>query len=139
MTTTTADLNFLGATARVLASTEDYGLVHMDMPAGEMPPLHVHRDEDEGFYCLGGDITLYLPGESVTLRAGDFILAPRGIPHSYEVGADGCRALVSSTPGGFEPLKTYTVADSATWAPPVISGNRVFVKDISTLALWTMN
>ena len=26
MTTTTADLNFLGATARVLASTEDYGL-----------------------------------------------------------------------------------------------------------------
>ena len=74
----------------------------MDMPAGEMPPLHVHRDEDEGFYCLGGEITLYLPGESVTLRAGDFILAPRGIPHSYEVGADGCRALVSSTPGGFE-------------------------------------
>ena len=46
MTTTTADLNFLGATARVLASSEDYGLVHMDMPAGEMPPLHVHRGED---------------------------------------------------------------------------------------------
>ena len=42
-------------------------------------------------------------------------------------------------PGGFEPLKTYTVADSATWAPPVISGNRVFVKDVSTLALWTLN
>jgi quercetin dioxygenase-like cupin family protein len=99
---TTTALIFLEATARVLASTEDYGLVHMDMPAGEMPPLHVHRDEDEGFYCLGGEITLYLPGESVTLRAGDFILAPRGIPHSYEVGADGARVLVSSTPGGFE-------------------------------------
>src|SRR4051794_37501272 len=53
-TTTTTDLNFLGATARVLASGEGYGLVHMDMPAGEMPPLHVHRDVDEGFYCLGG-------------------------------------------------------------------------------------
>lgn len=100
--TATAHLNFLGATVRVLASGEDYGLVHMDMPAGEMPPLHVHRDVDEGFYCLGGEITLYLPGESVTLRAGDFILAPRGVPHSYEVGADGCRVLVSSTPGGLE-------------------------------------
>ena len=39
----------------------------------------------------------------------------------------------------FEPLKRYTVASSATWAQPVISGNRVFVKDVSTLAMWTLN
>jgi outer membrane protein assembly factor BamB len=39
----------------------------------------------------------------------------------------------------FEPLKTYTVADSATWAQPAISGNRIFVKDVSSLALWTVN
>jgi outer membrane protein assembly factor BamB len=39
----------------------------------------------------------------------------------------------------FEPLKRYTVADSATWAQPTISGNRVFVKDASSLALWTVN
>lgn len=39
----------------------------------------------------------------------------------------------------FESLRRYTVADSATWAQPVISGNRVFVKDVSTLALWTLN
>jgi hypothetical protein len=36
-------------------------------------------------------------------------------------------------------MKTYTVANSATWAPPVISGNRIFVKDIDTLSLWTLN
>jgi hypothetical protein len=40
---------------------------------------------------------------------------------------------------GFEPLKTYTVAASATWAQPAISGNRVVVKDVSSLALWTLN
>jgi hypothetical protein len=39
----------------------------------------------------------------------------------------------------FEPLKRYTVATSATWAPPVITGNRLFVKDVSTLAMWTFN
>jgi len=39
---------------------------------------------------------------------------------------------------GFEPLKRYTVADSATWAQPVLSGNRIFVKDASSLALWTI-
>jgi hypothetical protein len=45
-----------------------------------------------------------------------------------------------ATPGApFTPIKTYTVASSATWAPPVIAGNRIFVKDIDTLALWTLN
>lgn len=41
--------------------------------------------------------------------------------------------------GGVQELKRYTVASSATWAQPVISGNRIFVKDVSTLAMWTMN
>jgi len=40
---------------------------------------------------------------------------------------------------GFEPLQRYTIADAATWAEPVIAGNRVFIKDWSTLALWTLN
>jgi outer membrane protein assembly factor BamB len=39
---------------------------------------------------------------------------------------------------GFEPLKRYIVADSATWAQPAISGNRVFVKDVTSLTLWTL-
>jgi outer membrane protein assembly factor BamB len=39
----------------------------------------------------------------------------------------------------FQQLKRYTVANSATWAQPVISGNRVFVKDVASLAMWTMN
>ena len=38
----------------------------------------------------------------------------------------------------FEPLKRYTVADSATWAQPAISGNRVFIKDVTSLTLWTL-
>jgi outer membrane protein assembly factor BamB len=41
--------------------------------------------------------------------------------------------------GGVQELKRYTVANGATWAQPVISGNRIFVKDVSSLALWTTN
>jgi outer membrane protein assembly factor BamB len=40
---------------------------------------------------------------------------------------------------GFELLRRYIVADSATWAQPTISGNRVFVKDVSSLTLWTFD
>jgi outer membrane protein assembly factor BamB len=39
--------------------------------------------------------------------------------------------------GGLEPVRRYTVADAATWAEPVVAGNRLFIKDVSTLALWT--
>jgi outer membrane protein assembly factor BamB len=39
----------------------------------------------------------------------------------------------------FEPIVRYTVADSATWAQPAISGNRIFVKDVSSLTLWTVD
>jgi len=39
----------------------------------------------------------------------------------------------------FEPLRRYAVGASATWAQPVIAGNRIFVKDVSTLAMWTLD
>ena len=45
----------------------------------------------------------------------------------------------ASTPAGLEPIRRYTVAESATWAQPAISGNRVYVKDLSALALWTFH
>ena len=38
---------------------------------------------------------------------------------------------------GLEVVKRYTVADSATWSAPAIAGNRIFVKDTASLALWT--
>jgi outer membrane protein assembly factor BamB len=47
--------------------------------------------------------------------------------------------VAKSSRTAFEPLKRYVVADNATWAQPVISGNRIFVKDVSSLTLWTVN
>jgi outer membrane protein assembly factor BamB len=70
-------------------------------------------------------------GNAAITRSGDllFVLKDTG---ELMVGR--------ATPGAaFTPAKTYTVASSATWAPPVISGNRIFVKDVETLALWTLN
>lgn len=52
---------------------------------------------------------------------------------------DGELVVAKSSPAGIEPLKRYTVAESATWAQPTISGDRIFVKDVSTVALWTVN
>ncbi len=38
----------------------------------------------------------------------------------------------------FEVLRRYTVADSPTWAHPVVLGNGILIKDASSLALWLL-
>jgi quercetin dioxygenase-like cupin family protein len=105
--TPAAELDFLGARCHILADAAAtggaYGLVEMiEIPSGQMPPLHLHRSEDEGFLVLDGEVTLYLPGREVTLRPGEFFLAPRGVAHTYRVGDAPGRTLVLSRPGGFE-------------------------------------
>lgn len=40
---------------------------------------------------------------------------------------------------GLEEVERYDVADSATWTQPTLSGDRLFVKDVSSLALWTLD
>jgi outer membrane protein assembly factor BamB len=52
---------------------------------------------------------------------------------------DGELIVANSSRARFEPLKRYQVADSATWAQPAISGHRLFVKDVSSVALWTVD
>ena len=69
-------------------------------------------------------------GNAAVTRAGNLL---------FVLKDDGQLMVARADPSGFEPMKTYTVATSATWAPPVVSGNRIFVKDADTLALWTLN
>ncbi len=52
--------------------------------------------------------------------------------------ADAELVVVSHSRTGFEPVQRYEVADSATWTLPTLSGNRMFVKDVESLTLWTV-
>ncbi|MBO0800826.1 MAG: PQQ-binding-like beta-propeller repeat protein [Blastocatellia bacterium] len=64
------------------------------------------------------------------VKAGDLL---------FMLNDDAELIVARSSQTSFEPLKRYTVADSATWAQPAISGNRIFVKDVTSLALWTID
>jgi outer membrane protein assembly factor BamB len=55
---------------------------------------------------------------------------------------DGELLVFRASRTGFEPIRRYRVAAEemfSTWAQPALSGNRIFVKDASTVALWTVN
>lgn len=91
---------FLANLARVLVRTDDLGIVEVTGSRGDMPPLHLH-DEDETFVVLEGELSLHVPGRSLTLREGEGFAAPRDVPHVYRVESETARWLAVSTPGRF--------------------------------------
>jgi quercetin dioxygenase-like cupin family protein len=102
----TDELQFLTNRVRIPISAAQTGgafaLIESRAPAGDQPPLHVHRDDDEGFYVLEGELTLWVGDETHVLGPGEGVLAPKRIPHTLRVGDGGAHWLVASAPAGFE-------------------------------------
>ena len=72
-------------------------------PHGDSPPLHIHQTEDEAFHVLEGELRLLAGDAEVRVGPGDWVLAPKGVPHTYRVeSADGARWIVVTTRGEFE-------------------------------------
>jgi outer membrane protein assembly factor BamB len=66
---------------------------------------------------------------TAVVKAGDLLLLLN----------DNAELIVAqSSRSRLEVIRRYTVADSATWAQPAVSGNRVFIKDASSLGLWSI-
>jgi outer membrane protein assembly factor BamB len=69
-------------------------------------------------------------GQAAIVKAGNLL---------FSLEDDGELIVARSSRTAFEVLRRYKVAETETWTQPTISGNRIFVKDLSTLALWTVN
>jgi len=55
----------------------------------------------------------------------------------FVLTTDGEFMVIENTGKAFRRLSVHTVADSPTWAHPVILGAQLLVKDFSSLALWS--
>ena len=51
---------------------------------------------------------------------------------------DGELIVARANRARFEPLARYTVGNGATWAQPVISGRKLFVRSGTSLVLWAI-
>jgi quercetin dioxygenase-like cupin family protein len=81
-----------------------FAQVEVNDPRGSAPPLHVHHTEDETFYVLEGQVTMFVGDERIDLDAGDYCFGPRDIPHSYLVRSEHARMLVTISPSGSEQI-----------------------------------
>lgn len=96
---------FLGARVTMKASSETTAgraMVTENLaPRGHGSPLHVHRNEDEWFYVMEGELTFWVGGEVIVAKAGGFVYGPRDVPHTFTVSSDEARFLLVTEPGGF--------------------------------------
>lgn len=114
--------------------------VNMDMSTGVVidGTLYGFSAKNSGqFFALDAATgqTLWLSEARVAenaavVRAGD---------HWFALTTEAQLLAVRANPKQFEVVKRYQVANSATWAQPVLSGQRVFVKDLNAISLWTLN
>ncbi|HEY5811142.1 MAG TPA: cupin domain-containing protein [Terrimicrobiaceae bacterium] len=73
------------------------------LPPNAGPPPHVHHKEDETISVLSGEITFFLGDAAKVLKTGDFIFAPRGIPHHFRnTGTEEAILLETASPAGIE-------------------------------------
>ena len=71
-----------------------YSVSELRGPPDFATPLHRHRDLDEGFYIVAGELTIWVGEEVNVLSAGDFLLAPRRVPHTIRnTGSEDVRML----------------------------------------------
>jgi quercetin dioxygenase-like cupin family protein len=79
-----------------------FGLLEVTVRAGEGSPWHVHPDEDEWFYVLEGEFTIWVGDTKHSLTAGSFAFGPRGVPHTFYGETDGAKVLIGFLPFHFE-------------------------------------
>jgi quercetin dioxygenase-like cupin family protein len=101
---------FIANLAEILHSGPDLDVLRMHAPPGDQSPLHVHATEDEGFYVLEGELTLWVgDAEPVVLGPGEFALAPRRIPHTYRVTSAGNAVILVTANGFADFVRAYGV------------------------------
>ena len=99
---------WLGMLATIKVTKEQTGghhaLVEILAPDGYEAVLHVHHQEDEGFYILEGEMTFYVGEQTIKARPGSYLFGPKDVPHSFTVDSGPARLLFIFSPAGLEGL-----------------------------------
>lgn len=75
---------------RCLVSSADTGGELLIVAPGEKtfafkggPPLHIHKHQDEVFFVASGEFLIQIDKEVLTVKTGDTVFIPRGVPHTF--------------------------------------------------------
>jgi mannose-6-phosphate isomerase-like protein (cupin superfamily) len=73
---------------------------HRNLMPNTGPALHLHYAQEEWFYVMEGEVVFQVGEERAHLRAGESVLAPRRIPHTFSAVGAPAHMLITFTPAG---------------------------------------
>jgi len=94
---------FHGAAVVIKAGSEQtlgqLSVMESTYPAGLSVPEHVHAGEDEMFYVLAGEFSVFCEQDRWTAGVGSFVFVPRDRQHGFTVTSEEpARALIITGP-----------------------------------------
>jgi mannose-6-phosphate isomerase-like protein (cupin superfamily) len=93
------NVEFLARTADTPRCT--LGII--EIAPGRVLEAHVHREEDDAFYIVSGEMTFVLDEREVAAPPGTFVLVPPGVEHGFRNdGSEPVRMLNIHAPAGFD-------------------------------------
>ena len=101
-------VNPIGGRMVIKASDHDvggsYSLHENILPAGSPGPRpHIHRNHEEAFYVLEGELMMRIGPRMITASVGSFLVVPRGVVHQpSNPGAQPARVLLIFSPAGMD-------------------------------------
>jgi len=106
------EYDFLGfgnslVSIKVSSSSGEDGMCVIEqwLPYGDETPLHVHHREDEIFHLMEGQMRFRVGDKELVARAGDTLLAPKGVPHCFRIESpEGVHCLTVTRGNDFEAM-----------------------------------
>lgn len=103
-------LNNLAVTKVTAGDTGSMSAVEFLAPHGFGPPAHTHRNEDELFVIIDGEIAFHAGDEETFATAGALAFLPHGIPHTFQVHSETARMICVTAAVGERPTFDRMVA-----------------------------
>ena len=93
------NVEFLARTA----DTPRFNFGIIEIAPGRELEAHVHKEEDDAYYVVEGEMTFSFGGEETVASPGTFVLVPPGVEHGFRNdGAVPVRMLNIHAPAGFD-------------------------------------
>jgi quercetin dioxygenase-like cupin family protein len=60
-------------------------VIELTIPSGGSPPLHIHKNLDDSFLLLDGEIAVRCGDQRIVAHPGSYVVLPAGIEHTFRV------------------------------------------------------
>lgn len=99
-----------GVSMKMLLSPDEspnFAMRNFRIEAGGYMPLHTNTVEHEQ-YVISGRAKVIIGDETIEAGAGDVLLIPAGVPHSYETLGDEAYSFLCLVPKGEDKIEVLS-------------------------------